>query len=44
MASVEKKNSQVIPMPEDKKEHHRIKYSLKMALRIIHGKFDEFKV
>ena len=40
----EKKNSQVIPMPKDKKEYHRIKYNLKMALRIINGTFDEFKV
>ena len=44
MASVEKKNSQVIPMPKDKKEFVRIKYNLKMALRIINGTFEDFKV
>ena len=44
MANVDKKNSQVIPMQEDKKEFHRIKYSLKMALRIINGTFKEFEV
>lgn len=43
-SSMEKKNSQVIPMPRDKKEYHRIKYNLKMALRIINGTFDDFKV
>ena len=31
-------------MPKDKKEYHRIKYSLKMALRIINGTFDDFNV
>ena len=44
MANLEKKNSEVIPMPKDKKEYHRIKYSLKMALRIINGTFDDFNV
>ena len=28
----------------DDKEYHRVKYSLKMALRMINGSFDEFKV
>ena len=44
MTTAEKKNSSVIPMPKDHKEFHRIKYSLKMALRIINGKFKKFTV
>jgi len=31
-------------LPKDHKEYHRIKYSLKMALRIINGTFDDFEV
>ena len=31
-------------MPEDNKEYHRIKYSLKMALRMINGNLEDFKV
>lgn len=31
-------------MPKDTKEFHRIKYSLKMALRVINGKFKKFNV
>ena len=31
-------------MAKDKKEYQRIKYSLKMALRIIDGTFEDFTV
>ena len=44
MAQHEKLNRQPIPLTKDKKEYHRIKYSLKMALRMINGTFDQFDV
>ena len=44
MANIEKNKNKFIPMPQDKKEFHRIKYSLKMALRILNGTFEEFNV
>lgn len=44
MSTAEKQTSQVIPMPSDKKEFHRIKYSLKMALRVINGRLEDFNV
>ena len=33
-----------IQMPEENKEFQRIKYSLKMALRMINGSFTSFQV
>lgn len=33
---------QPIDLPEDSKEFKRVKYSLKMALRMINGTFDDF--
>ena len=37
-------NRQPIDLPADSKEYKRVKYSLKMALRMINGTFEDFKV
>ena len=44
MATHEKQNRQPIPLTKDKKEFHRLKYSLKMALRMINGQFESIEV
>lgn len=45
MVSTQSKHNRTgIQMPEESKEYHRIRYSLKMALRLINGSFSTFTV
>ena len=37
-------NRQPMDLPAESKEYKRVRYSLKMALRMINGTFDEFQV
>ena len=40
----EKQNRQGLSLSKDSKEFHRVQYSLKMALRMINGTFEQLEV